>query len=255
MGCDFELLIQALHGSSWVTIARFGTKTSCGGYPLCHATRDFLKAEGVRGHYGMQHKVVFSAEVGTSYVLHQSEPVFSSKSEGRLLLVSEEVDAGHEYVDKDYAEEDEDLDDEGWEKRKGERHYKGAEGFSRLIGYIKGAKPLSMWSDYPHTYCQIMAPVPKWCEMARSALPLEGGEIWMSDEAVDIEETTTALLTSQQTLLEQYADLLLTIIPSWPELVKLVAPYAVPYAADVRVVWSDDEGQSEELRAGKAFSY
>lgn len=214
---------------------------------LCVTQRAPFSTPKVCGHYGTKHEVVLRGGDANSYVMYQSDAV-RSQDPAKRLLVSDTYGDDEGKVDS--------SDREAIEKVLWRKCYifYSTEEFSRLIGYIEPLPPTR--SDNPHRYTQMMTPVPKWCEMARSALPPVGEAIYMSERAVAVEGTTTALLISQQKLLEQYTDLLMTIIPSWlllPELVKLLAPYAVLYAAGVRVVWSDDEEQSEALRAGKEY--
>ena len=53
MGCDFEIEIHVLYGSVWVPILFFGTKTRCGGWPLCKAVFEVKKVHNnVDGNYG-----------------------------------------------------------------------------------------------------------------------------------------------------------------------------------------------------------
>lgn len=246
MGCDFEILIQALHGSCWVTIVKFGTKTRCGGYPLCPAPRAILKAEQVRGNHGTTHQVLLDEKVAKDLVLYQS----ASEEPGhvKLRITSEEIDAGHEVSKQDGENEDDcELSDEEYEREKWQKEFifYSLDEFSRMLDYIQ---PIS--SDPADLYNQILAPVPKWCEMARSAFPLTCGEIWMSNLQENQTKTTNALRAAQETLLEEYTILLISCIPALPpEVVKLVAPYAVPQATDVRVAWRDDEGQSADIRS------
>eukprot|EP01031_Cornospumella_fuschlensis_P035548 gene35548-43105_t len=108
-------------------------------------------------------------------------------------------------------------------------------------------------SGKPSLYQDLMAPVPMWCEMARTALPLTCGEIWMSDEDKDIEDTTNRFSIQQQEYkrlwLEAYAKTVADDTKLPLELSTVILDYAMG-AKDVRVAIRDDEGQSEAIRNG-----
>ena len=63
MGCYFEIYIQALFGGCWVSIVNFGTKTSCGGFPLCAAARSYCKIANLKGEYGLEYPVLKKNEL------------------------------------------------------------------------------------------------------------------------------------------------------------------------------------------------
>ena len=59
MGCDYEIEIHVLYGSVWVPILFFGTKTGCGGWPLCKAVFKAKEVHNVDGNYG-RHQAICS---------------------------------------------------------------------------------------------------------------------------------------------------------------------------------------------------
>ncbi len=83
-----------------------------------------------------------------------------------------------------------------------------------------------------------------WCQMARSALPVNREEIWMSEDQVDIDDVTNSLKVRQKQLSELYSDAMVTTFTNLPnELARLIADFSCPVTLDVRVAFKDDEGQ------------
>ena len=60
MGCDYKIFLQVLYNGFWITIIDFGTKTGCGGWPLCKAYLDLAKDEqlNIKGDYGTKFRII-----------------------------------------------------------------------------------------------------------------------------------------------------------------------------------------------------
>ena len=87
-----------------------------------------------------------------------------------------------------------------------------------------------------------------WCEMARSALPVNTEEIWMSEDQEEIDDVTNRLVVKQKELRALYRDVIVKTFTNIPdELARLIAEFSGPVALDVRVAFKDDEEQSNEL--------
>eukprot|EP01033_Poteriospumella_lacustris_P014151 gene14151-10104_t len=98
------------------------------------------------------------------------------------------------------------------------------------------------------TYTRLLTPVPMWCELARSALPVNTEEIWMSKNQEEIDDVTNRLVAKQKELSALYRDEMVKTFTNLPdELARLIAEFSGPVALEVRVAIKDDERQSNEL--------
>jgi hypothetical protein len=232
MGCDFIVLIQVLYGSHWLTILDFGTKTRCGGFPMCPATRELFKRKKILANHGTQFKTISNTMDATSLIL---KGLVIEDVNGEEMADDEEELEGS--VDEYYPEPDENE----------EFLFYTIEEFEELIKCITAQEKLR--ADYANLlYTRTMAPVPMWCEMARSALPVSVEEIWMPDDQEEIDDVTNRLVAKQKELSVLYRDMIVKTLTNLPdELARLIAEFSVPVALDVRVAFKDDEGQSNEL--------
>eukprot|EP01033_Poteriospumella_lacustris_P011828 gene11828-8426_t len=121
------------------------------------------------------------------------------------------------------------------------------EEFEELIKCITAQEKLR--ADYANLlYTRTMAPVPMWCEMARSALPVSVEAIWMPDDQAKIDDVTNRLVAKQKQLSALHRDAIVKTFTNLPdELARVIAEFSVPVALDMRVAFKDDEGQSCEL--------
>lgn len=261
MGCDFNLLIQVQYGSFWVTIVEFGTKTSCGGYPLCNAMREVAKSRGALGGYGLQFPTLSKNVDVVSYIISKIAKSKEDENIEKLSINSDikEKEEGIKKIEKVEGdvegEHGEDEDDETCEARyELEFLYYSKEQFQELIECIE---PISELRGDPRVYNKCMEPIPMWCEMALTSAPVEGcgwyrNEIWMSAEPDKIQSTTDAIIEGQEKLKSLWRDNVTTVgaqsrLPA--ELLHMIADYSVG-GVDVRVAFKDDEGQSGMIRKG-----
>eukprot|EP01042_Synura_sphagnicola_P005752 gene5752-7342_t len=122
-----------------------------------------------------------------------------------------------------------------------------AEEFEELIKCITAQEKLV--PEYANlVYSRLLTPVPMWCQMARSALPVNTEEIWMSEDKKEIDAVTNRLVAKQKQLSVLYRDEMVKTFTNLPdELARLIAEFSGPVALDVRVAFNDDEEQSDEL--------
>jgi hypothetical protein len=84
-----------------------------------------------------------------------------------------------------------------------------------------------------------------WCEMARSALPVNTEEIWLSKDQAKIDDVTNRLVAKQKELRALYRDMIVKTFNNLPdEIARQIAEFSDPVALDVRVALNDDEGWS-----------
>jgi hypothetical protein len=253
MGCDFDILIQVLHRSCWITIVNLGTKTSCGGFPLCNATRKLFQTKGFCGDYGAQFPILDSKINAEDIILSQqlSKKTVEVQIEAVETLSDETIEQKNE--DANEEDEGEKEEEEEEEDRQNCFLYYSRDQFEELIKLID---PLENDAHNFRLYNKIMEPVPMWCEMALTALPYSDpsgwrGQIWMSPNKDQIDQTTSCLREKQKELLSLYKKSLSQTISKLPfELDDIIAEYALPVGSDVRVAWCDDEGQAQALRQG-----
>jgi len=244
MGCDFDIYIQVMYGNTWVTIVSFGTKTRCGGYPLTEATTRLYKKTLIHGDY------------------HANDPVVhDEKSEAIKLILNhnEQQEDGHvaKKARRNEADNKEEADEEAGEGDEDDEYeykselflYYSREQFQKLLRYID---PMKEDRHNAYLYNKLMAPVPLWMDMAKSALPLKGGYIWMDHEETSIAETTKAVEEQQAGLVREYEALLVSVFEPWgrlpTHLIPIIASFARPQGQDVRIAWKDIEEQSKNLR-------
>eukprot|EP01033_Poteriospumella_lacustris_P014150 gene14150-10103_t len=122
------------------------------------------------------------------------------------------------------------------------------EEFEELIKCITAQEKLAPEYADGLLHTRRLTPVPMWCEMARSALPVSVEEIWMQSRQESIDDVTNRLVAKQKQLSALHRDEIVKTFTNLPdELARLIAEFSVPVALDVRVAFKDDEGQSNEL--------
>ena len=269
MGCDFTLWIQVLHNGRWVTIVEFGTKTRCGGFPICAAVRKFVQEGKATGRYKTDIPIIDSKMDESKFILTAAAAPFVSsevpvpkESTTNVEQSEKEEGNGHEKQEekqegKEQKEEEEEEDDEA-ERDYCAYRFKRSVFFSKVEfeGFLKVLKATTMGHDAEHhLYFDILTPIPMWCNLALTALPLSVGDIWMSDRESEIQTTTALFHTAQAAMVEgaqkrkhDVANALFTKLPI--ELGNLVADFLAPKATDVRVGLYDDEGQCYNVRHG-----
>ncbi len=221
MGCDFNLLIQVRYGDVWVNIVNFGTKTGCGGYPLCAAPVALAKEMGTRGTYHADEaEVLMVDEVLMAMGLE-------AKNEGK------HVESRLAMYKIEYPGE-------------GVPHYLyySTEEFRDLI------KRIPLLEHEGDQYTRLMDPIPKWMEMATTAYP-EFKEVWMHEAPEHIERMTKSLCDRQTLLSETYKELLVKTlhgkIDLSEDLIRYIAGFASPRGSDVRLAWNDDEDHCHDI--------
>lgn len=215
----FNFEIQVLHGKMWVTVLHLETKTGCFGHPLETASMEANRKHRFIGNYGADYlQAQTCSDRFSALGLYTSPPIDASKLEAK----------GHDL--------DEDQD-------KPKLIYYSIDQLRKLITYID---PLLNNSDprSHYFYNQLMAPVPMWMEMAKSAHPVEW--MWMSNKKAEIDKMTERLRQAQIKFAEVHKNLMMRLlcklnIPT--ELISLIADSAKPLARDVRFVWP----RAEEL--------
>lgn len=261
MGCDFDIRIQTLYGNTWVTIVWFGTKTRCGGYPLTEAPRKLYKEKLIHGDYHVNDPVINTVAgayqvMGFGEKRKQDKPSTSTPA----AKVEEEMEVSpnerkEESVNLVLGKENQGNEAEEEDAYQPAFLYYSLEQFQDLLHYID---PLKDDRHNAYLYNRTMEPVPRWMEMAKTALPLEGGEIWMADDPEEIAETTEALKRKQKEVEELYTSMLLNLLEPWGRIpahvLPIIASYARPKADDVRIAWADDEDQCNDLRHAQSPS-
>jgi hypothetical protein len=230
MGCDFDLIIQALHDAKWVSIIKLYIKTPCYGYPLADAMWMLLKKEGIRGTYGMEFPV---AERGDYMVLW-----------GKKKDDVDEVDDEESGPEQGH-EQGQEVDDE-----KGFVYYSG-EQLKKLIGYC--GPSIDMFDNtQSKKHIEALTPIPDWLPLALSSLPIrEVCYDWSYPEVVHV---VPELLTKTRTIRKRklMRVLMIALKHTWLDapMFSIIADYALPRASGVRLAWRDEEGNSESMRAG-----
>ena len=243
MGCDFDLTIQVLHGTHWVSILTLWMKTPTGGYPLTDAMWQLVQKDGVRGTYGTNYPIHEATDL--SAIISCIKPELSPKKESDTAELKPEEPI-RENDDKD-SEEDEKSEDE----YKPNYLYYSAEQFAKLIRYTGPTISMhDMSQDNLHK--NGLAKIPKWFEMSKSALPINETQYdwWCGDES----SVDKLLLESQDELRKQYTELLKNEFKPTSlsdETVDRTAEFALPVATDVRIQWYDCENWSEAVSKGE----
>ena len=231
MGCDFDIIIQALHGTQWVSVITFYIKTRCGGYPLADAVWKLADKDGIRGTYGNNYRV--SEVVGL-------EALLPSNLE---LWKVEQVETKHE---KSIQKESNEGESEMEEEYSPTYLFYSLDNFLQIIQYLDVSEVERGYEKYKDD----LSNIPTWVEAAKSALPITGTQYDWERESVD-----GLLLKSHNELKTEYTAFLQNIFRSTrlnENLIDHIAEYAVPYASDVRIAWNDDEGHTELIERGEA---
>eukprot|EP01039_Chlorochromonas_danica_P012000 gene12000-13620_t len=240
MGCDFKVLIQVLYGSHWLTILDFGTKTRCGGFPMCPATEELFKRKKILANHGTQFKTISSKMDAASLILKGLVIEDVNRRE------TERERGWREY--KEYqASEGRVVEDDLVPDENEAFLFYTVEEFKELIKCIAAEEKLvPEYADL--LYTRLLTPVPMWCQMARSALPVNIEQIWMSEDQEEIDDVTNRLVAKQKQLRALHRGEIVKTFSNLPdELARLIAEFSGPVAMDVRVAFKDDEGQSCEL--------
>ena len=255
MGCDYTIKIQVRHGSHWIDVVIFNTKTRCGGGPLIVTMINFHNQDqnGARGDYGVEYPVA-SVDTGAArrFILTQQlDEVVDIPSKAK----------GENKENEEKAEEwDDHYDEEAYFKNvyrnKEDFMYYSKEQFAQFVDLLQKCEDTWMLNIPAERrdvsdYALCMRPLALWCELARSMLPMteKANEIWMSSAPADIDAITTDIRAKRGELQAAYTAMLhesITTLPS--ELVDNIAAFAVPYADDVRVGIWDEEGTTKEVR-------
>jgi hypothetical protein len=244
MGCDFTFIIQVLYGKTWIPIVHFDTKTPCFGHPLTSASVQAYVREGVCGDVDLNNAGIQSLsekeKILVAMGLKDQDPNQPTSASGAVSAPPFGMDPGvFATMIESIRQEEEDT-----------ALYYSREQLEKLLPYID---TLEEDTYNAHLYNRMMAPVPMWMDMAKTAYPLfKGGSIWMYDDQSDIDGLTVAIKEHQGKLTNAYKHMLLLQLsrrgPFPSHLVILIAEYASPVASDVRFLWSEDEGHCRKLR-------
>eukprot|EP01033_Poteriospumella_lacustris_P014153 gene14153-10106_t len=121
------------------------------------------------------------------------------------------------------------------------------EEFEELIKFVTNDEksPGMFYCHEPFIFSRLLTPVPMWCELARSALPVSVEEIWLSKDQAKIDDVTNRLVAKQKQLRALYRNMIVKTFTNLPdEIARQIAEFSDPVAMDVRVALNDDEGWS-----------
>jgi hypothetical protein len=238
MGCDFEFIIQVLHGTTWVNVVRFGTKTSCGGFPLWNATCDLYKEKAIEGNFHAEEPIAFT--INEALVAMGFAPIeVNTPMKCRRVYFEQYHDEGEETSASTNKETS---------QYKPSYLYYSIDDVKQLIPLIEPLRydrlgePLAK-PDFG--YQLLLKTMPRWMDMAKVAFP-DDEEIWMSEEP---QWTTECIVKQQETMRVKYTQLLIQTMPSNlpKDLIRYIALFAIPYGSEVRLSWNDDEGRCDAL--------
>ena len=109
MGCDFDIQIQVMYGSTWVPIIYFEWTTRGGGIPLCDAVVRAKKLNGVDGNHGRhQSRIIFDNDRINAMRFHVSNEHSKcclTKQSSKVIaggLIEEKITADPKNKPKEY---------------------------------------------------------------------------------------------------------------------------------------------------------
>lgn len=222
MGCSFYIYVQVRYGGIWVNIFDLGSSTPCGGYPLCAAPPALFLETGIDGTYCSDEPVADKddeAQVHAAMGLGP-KPKRKRKRKGNRKKSENE--------------------DEDWTTL-----YYSLDEFKELI------KRIPRDPEDQDIYKQIMQPVPTWMKMALNCYPAFIG-VFLAEIPDDIDDVMETISEHQQLLVDKYKEMLVKTMRGNPshipdDLVRYIADFASPRGDDVRITWSDIEGNYRDL--------
>ena len=200
---------------------------------MCPATRELFKKKKILANHGTQFKTISNKMDATSLILKGLVIKDANREE-----TPDDEEEREGSVDEDYPELDENE----------EFLFYTIEEFEDFVKCITAQEKLVPEYADGLLYTRTMTPVPMWCQMARSALPVNTEEIWLSKDKKEIADVTNRLVAKQKELRALYRDEIVKTFANLPdEIARLIAEFSGPVALDVRVAFKDDERQSNEL--------
>ena len=219
MGCDFEVEIQVLYGSTWIPIVFFQTSTMCSGFPLCKAVFWVQKDQGVDGNHGRDQSIIRSSTKDRIAAMRFNVSNSNHKSIPPPAKRAKFVEPASK------PKEEASTDAEYTLSRKFNNCasvYYSPQDFVRYISAVRTCEQLKELEQlsrpgsfpYPKGYYILLEPVVKWCKMALTAGPsctlgeddehykhfYDNSNIWMSCRKEDIDDTTNDIIKAQSAL-------------------------------------------------------
>ena len=246
MGCEHEIQIQVLYGSTWVTIISFDITSRGGGFPLCGAVHRVKRVHGVDGNHGRHQKNIFfnghcdkwdgrrinmirfheSTEKATATSRNLIVPT-TSPGEGIVETpVDPKIEAKQE---ESRAKDDDDYEvwfDSTWKKERGV--YYSPQEFHLYRSTVRNLEteatspshPMHFYYQHGHlVYTPALDPVATWCKMAMTAGPIHAlNNIRMPDEddKVSINKTIKHLRKAQSALCATHTRFMSQFKPKFP---------------------------------------
>jgi hypothetical protein len=245
MGCDFEINIQVRYGSKWIKVLYFGTKTRCGGFPLCAATKKLYKRNSIKGDYHRYDDVSKNSNINEIFSMlgdKNNRNKVKDESIGKMKASEVQEDENTEIVDEDDAEIEE-MEEEEEIRGKEVYLYYSVEQFRLLISHIENDM------EAGDMYKQMMVPIPHWMTAALTAAPI-CEEFWMESDSTFINDVTIKIEAAQVELRDAYRQIIEEVLSNKNiplPIVNMIADYSLPVGEDVRLAWHDDEDQTKEV--------
>lgn len=247
MGCDFDVRIEVLYGSVWVPIIFFGTKTRCGGYPLCAAVYRLGESRGVDGNHGRHKEPLSSGRNPLPAIIF-----YKSNQKAKSAIEPPIAPAAKRAKVEEPADDDEDS---AWENQ---FVYYSMEELSLFISEVRNiesrGEAAEIFECNRMLYTRLHEPVLKiWCKMALTAAPLSK-EYWMSDSPEYIDKINKKLRSAQDALAAVHKSFMKQFKEQFPlpgHLYDIVVQWCVPVGADIRFGIRDCEGQCDAFVKGK----
>jgi hypothetical protein len=226
MGCDFDLVIQALHDSKWICIVKLVIGTCLGGYPLSDAMWTSQEDYGIRGTYGTDFPVADDGDYAVLWREAENEGAGDARN-------SSKEHSGNKLSEEEYFV------------------YYSREEFENLAENCGSTINFRVMKQ-SREHAMALERVFGWLPLARSSLPIAVKQIkWSGFE--DAHLIPDLLMRTTAIRKEKLVRMLLAVMKNSlldKVLIELIADYALPWAADMRVAWKDSEGQSRDMRAG-----
>ena len=206
MGCDFEIQIQVLYGSTWVTIIELETKTRCGGWPLTAAVPKVKGDHRAGGNHGRHQQSLFFS----SYYADKKHRSRIDKIRFHALNQNPTVKLAAKRAKVEDEDEDDYHYDYDWKKRRGV--YYSRQDFLLYNSSVRELESRMLRTVDPE-YCNgemmytlLLEPVATWCEMALTAGPTRAlSGIWMDHEKKSIDKITEDLRKAQVALCKAHS--------------------------------------------------